>query len=189
MARIALDIDSTLHPYWDLLQRIVRERYGVELPYEDQRDWGVTVLERDAMIHCVEETHTDENILAGEPYDDAVDAVRAWHEQGHWIHITSHRRPQTAKATAGWLERIGLPYDDLHCSFDKVTRCVELGIDVLVDDSPINITRAREAGIVPATIIHPWNEELVERDGVVGARDWAGLKVNVDEVLRELGRG
>jgi uncharacterized protein len=41
---------------------------------------------------------------------------------------------------------------------------VELGIDVLVDDSPVNIVRAREAGIVAATIVHPWNEELVERD-------------------------
>ena len=67
-----------------------------------------------------------------------------------------------------------MPYDDLHCSFDKVPRCVELGIDVLVDDSPVNIAKAREAGIVPATIVHPWNEELVERDGVIGARDWRG---------------
>jgi hypothetical protein len=176
VARIALDIDSTLHQYWDLLQRIVRERYGVELPYEEQRDWGITALERDAVIHCVEETHTDENILAAVPYDDAVETVRDWHEQGHWIHVTSHRRPQTAAATARWLEQIGMPYDDLHCSFDKVARCVELGIHVLVDDSPVNIVRAREAGIVPATIIHPWNEELVERDGVIGARDWLGLR-------------
>ena len=58
MARIALDIDSTLHHYWDLLQRVARERYGVELPYEEQRDWGITALERDAVIHCVEETHS-----------------------------------------------------------------------------------------------------------------------------------
>ena len=76
--------------------------------------------------------------------------------------MTSHRRPQTADATARWLEQIGLPVDDLHCSFDKVSRCVDLGIDVLVDDSPVNIARAREAGIVAATIIHPWNEEVVE---------------------------
>ena len=41
-----------------------------------------------------------------------------------------------------------MPYDDLHCSFDKVTRCVELGIEVLVDDSPVNIAKAREQGIV-----------------------------------------
>ena len=95
VAKIALDIDSTLHHYWDLLQRIVLERYGVELPYEDQTDWGITALERDAVIHCVEETHSDENILAGVPYDDAVETVRDWHEAGHWIHVTSHRRPQT----------------------------------------------------------------------------------------------
>ena len=54
-----------------------------------------------------------------------------------------------------------MPYDDLHCSYDKVTRCVELGIDVLVDDSPVNLENAREQGIVGATIVHPWNEELV----------------------------
>jgi uncharacterized protein len=186
VAKIALDIDSTLHPYWDLLQRVARERYGVELPYEEQRGWGITALERDAVIHCVEETHTDENILAGVPYEGAVETVQEWHAQGHWIHVTSHRRPQAADATARWLERIGLPVDDLHCSFDKVSRCVDLGIDVLVDDSPINIARAREAGIVAATIIHPWNEEIVERDGVIGARDWDGLRERLAPVLERL---
>jgi len=189
VARIALDIDSTLHEYWDLLQRVVKERYGVELPYEDQRDWGITALERDAVVHCVEETHSDENILAGVPYDDAVETVRGWHEAGHWIHVTSHRRPQTADATARWLREIGMPYDDLHCSFDKVSRCVELGIDVLVDDSPVNIARAREAGIVPATIVHPWNVEVVERDGVIGARNWKALRRELDPVLERLNSG
>jgi uncharacterized protein len=186
MAKIALDSDSTLHPYWDLLQRVVRERYGIELPYEEQRDWGITALERDAVIHCVEETHSDENIAAGVPYPDAVETAQAWHRRGHWIHVTSHRRPSTRNATAGWLEAIGMPYDDLHCSFDKVPRCVELGIHVLVDDSPINIAKARAAGIVPATIVHPWNEELVERDGVIGARDWSGLRARLDPVLERI---
>jgi hypothetical protein len=189
VARIALDIDSTLHHYWDLLQRIARERYGVELPYEEQRDWGITVLERDAIVHCVEESHSDENIAAGVPYPDAVETVRAWHEAGHWIHVTSHRRGSTYAATAGWLDRIGMPYDDLHCSFDKVSRCAELGIHVLVDDSPVNIAKARAAGMVPATIVHPWNEELVQRDGVIGARDWKGLKAALDPVLERLDAG
>jgi uncharacterized protein len=186
LAKIALDIDSTIHPYWDLLQRIAWERFGVDLPYEEQRDWGITVLEREQVIECVEETHTDENILAGEPYEGAVETVREWHDQGHWIHVTSHRRPRTAEVTARWLERIGMPVDDLHCSFDKVTRCVELGIDLLIDDSPANIARAREAGIGAATIIHPWNEQVVERDGVIGARDWHGLRAALAPVLRRL---
>jgi uncharacterized HAD superfamily protein len=187
VAKIALDIDSTLHPYWDLLQRVVRERYGVELPYDEQSEWGIRALERDAVIHCVEETHSDENILAGVPYENAVETVRDWHAQGHWIHVTSHRRAQTAEATARWLDRLEMPYDDLHCSFDKVTRCRELGIHVLVDDSPVNIVRAREAGILAATIAHPWNREVVERDGVIAASDWSGLRAKLDPVLEQIG--
>jgi uncharacterized protein len=186
LARIALDIDSTLHHYWDLLQRIARERYGVDLPYEEQRDWGITVLERDAIVHCVEESHSDENIAAGVPYPDAVETVRAWHAAGHWIHVTSHRRRSTYESTGAWLDAIGMPWDDLHCSFDKVTRCVELDIDVLVDDSPVNIAKAREEGIVAATIIHPWNEEIAATDGVIGATDWRGLRTALEPVLERL---
>ncbi len=175
MAKIALDIDSTLHEYWDLLQRVAKERYGVELPYEDQRDWGITVLERDAIVHCVEETHSDENILGAEPYPGAVEAVRAWDCDGHFIQVTSHRRERTRAATAEWLERIGLPHHDLHLSFDKVSRCVEIGIDVLIDDSPVNLLGALEAGIVPATILHPWNRDVCEEEDIVCARDWPEL--------------
>jgi hypothetical protein len=58
---------------------------------------------------------------------------------------------------------------------------------VLVDDSPVNIVRARDAGIVPATIVHPWNAELVEREGVIAARDWAELRAKLSDTLVRLG--
>jgi uncharacterized protein len=187
VARIALDIDSTLHHYWDLLDRIAQERYGIALPYEEQYDWGITALERDALIHCVEETHSDENIAAGVPYPGAVETVRRWHGEGHWIHVTSHRRESTRAATAAWLDAIGMPYHDLHCSFDKVPRCVELGIEVLVDDSPVNLGKAQAEGIVAATIAHPWNEHLLSGDtDVIGGRDWAELSERLEPVLRTL---
>jgi hypothetical protein len=183
LARIALDIDSTLHHYWDLLERIALERHGVALPYSEQSDWGISALPREALIDCVEETHSDLNIVSAEPYPGAVETVAAWHAAGHWIHVTSHRRDRAAPATEQWLEQIGMPYDDLHCSFDKITRCVELGIHVLIDDSPVNIARAREKGIVAATIIHPWNAGAVEQDGVIGAPDWHTLRERLEPVL------
>lgn len=187
MARIALDIDSTLHHYWDLIDRISQERYGVELPYEEQTDWGITLLERDELIACVEETHSDENVLSAVPYPGAVETVAAWSEQGHWIHVTSHRSGRAYTATEQWLGHIGMPYDDLHCSYDKIARCVELGIDVLVDDSPVNLQRARAEGMVAATIVHPWNRDLVEENsGVIGAADWPELRDRLEPVLRQL---
>jgi uncharacterized HAD superfamily protein len=183
VARIALDIDSTLHHYWDLLDDLAQRRFGVSLPYDEQTTWSITQLEPHQLKQLVEETHHHDNVLDAEPYPDAVETVRHWHDRGHWIHITSHRADSARRATEKWLERIGMPYDDLHCSYDKISRCVELGIDVLVDDSPQNLKNAREQGIAGATIIHPWNAELVGEDGIIGARDWTELRVRLDEVL------
>jgi uncharacterized HAD superfamily protein len=187
VARIALDIDSTLHHYWDLLSELSERRYGIPLAYDEQTSWSITKLERDQLQALVQESHSEENVVGAEPYPDAVETVRAWHEQGHWIHVTSHRTTSAHEATERWLERIGMPYDDLHCSYDKVTRCVELGIDVLVDDSPVNLKTAREQGIVGATIVHPWNADVVGEDGIIGARDWRELRARLEPVLADRG--
>ena len=186
MARIAIDIDSTLHHYWDLFRSIVRERFDVDLAYEDQTGWGITNLPQEHVREAVMETHSDANIASAEPYPGAVETVQAWHAQGHWIHVTSHRADSCAPATARWLEDVGIPFDDLHCSWDKVTRCVELGIDVLVDDSPVNLERAQAEGILGATIRHPWNQELDGRDGIVIADDWTGLRELLEPRLERL---
>jgi uncharacterized HAD superfamily protein len=183
MARIALDIDSTLHDYWDLLAELAETRYGVSLPYEEQSGWGITKLEPDQLAALVAETHSAQNILEAEPYPHAVETVRAWHDGGHWIHVTSHRSTDAHGATERWLEQIGMPYDDLHCSYDKIARCVELEIDVLVDDSPVNLERAREEGIICATIIHPWNADLAGREGVIAGHDWRELRSLLAPVL------
>jgi uncharacterized HAD superfamily protein len=184
MARIALDIDSTLHHYWDLLDGLAQQHFGIRLPYEEQRDWGITQLEPGQLKRVIEESHSDENIEQAEPYPDAVETVARWHREGHWIHITSHRAKRTRQATERWLARIGMPYDDLHCSYDKVTRCVELDIDLLVDDSPVNLESAREQGILGATIIHPWNAGIVDQHRIFGGTDWSDLANRLEPVLR-----
>jgi hypothetical protein len=181
--RIAIDIDSTLHHYWDRLSDSARRRFGIELPYEEQFDWGITRLKPQQLQVCIEDTHRDDEILGSEPYPGAVEAVNAWHEQGHFIHITSHRSEGCRAATAAWLERIGLRYDDLHCSFDKIARCVELEIDLLVDYCPVNFQRALEAGMLAATIRHPWNEDVCDAEDVICGADWAELRAKLEPVV------
>jgi len=186
--RIAIDIDSTLHHYWDRLSDAALRRFGIDLPYEEQLDWGITRLRPDQLKLCIEETHGTEAILAGRPYPDAVETVTRWRADGHFIHITSHRDPLAHDATARWLERIAVPYDDLHCSADKVGRCIELGIELLIDDSPHNLLGALEHGIVVATIAHPWNRDLCEEEDIICAEDWRGLAAKLDPLLRRRDR-
>jgi FMN phosphatase YigB (HAD superfamily) len=183
--RIALDIDSTLHHYWDRLSDAALRRFGIDLPYEEQFDWGITRLRSDQLEVVIAETHCDESILSGDPYPGAVETVRTWHEQGHFIHVTSHRAQACRPATDAWLRHIGLPFDDLHCSYDKVARCVDLRIDMLIDDSPSNLLAALDHGIVAATIEHPWNQEVCETEDIISASDWPTLSQRLEPVLRD----
>jgi len=181
--RIAVDIDSTLHHYWDQLAIVAKRRFGVDLPYDEQHTWTIARLRPEQLRACVAETHREVNVLKAEPYPGAVEVIKAWHDAGHFIHITSHRSTDAHDATVRWLEQIGLAHDELYCSWDKVTRCQEIEIDVLIDDSPVNLMRAGEVGITPATILHPWNRELCEEEDIVCAPDWPTLAQRLEPLL------
>jgi len=181
--RIAIDIDSTLHHYWDVLSAAAQRRFGIDLPYDRQYTWGISRLRDEQLSRCIADTHAPAVIAAARPYADAVQTVNAWHGDGHFIHITSHRAEHCHAATGAWLTAIGLRHDELYCSYDKLARCREIGIDLLVDDSPVNILGALEHGIHAATITHPWNRDVCEDEDVTAAPDWATLAVALAPVL------
>lgn len=178
--RIGIDIDSTLHHYWDQFSAIVLERHGIHLPYEGQETWHIDKLSPDEVTAVIAATHSEPHISDAVPYEGAVEAINRWADDGHFIHITSHRTTDAHDATTAWLDSIGLSYDELYCSYDKITRCREIGIDLLIDDSPVNIERAIGEGITAATILHPWNREVCARLPVVAAEDWPALKAGLD---------
>ncbi|HEX2103873.1 MAG TPA: hypothetical protein VHF51_09490 [Solirubrobacteraceae bacterium] len=181
--RIAIDIDSTLHHYWPLLSAAAKRRFGIDLPYEQQFTWDISRLRTEQVRVCVQDTHTDEAIAAAEPYPHAVETVNAWHDAGHWIHVTSHRAEGCHVATQRWLDAIGLRHHELYCSYDKIARCREIGIDLLIDDSPKNLLRALDAGMLAATLRHPWNHDVCEEEDVICADDWPQLARRLEPVL------
>ena len=61
---------------------------------------------------------------------------------------------------------------------------MELDIELLIDDSPENLARAIDNGIMVATISHPWNRDLCEEEDVICASDWQGLAAGLEPVLR-----
>src|SRR3954462_12607038 len=101
--RIAIDIDSTLHHYWPLLDAAAKRRFGVELPYDRQFTWAISRLREEQLRVCVADTHSDDAIANAEPYPHAVETVNGWHEEGHFIHVTSHRASTaTRRRRRGW---------------------------------------------------------------------------------------
>jgi uncharacterized HAD superfamily protein len=181
--RIAIDIDSTLHHHWPLVAAAAKRRFGVDLPYEQQLPSAARALSDEQLRECIEDTHSDAAIAGARPYAHAVETVNGWYDAGHRIHITSHRAERSLGATRRWLDDIGLRHHELYCGSDKVTHCREIGIDLLVDDSPQNLLRALDAGIRAATLRHPWNEDVCKVPEVICAADWLELARVVEPVL------
>jgi hypothetical protein len=181
--RIAIDIDSTLHHHWPLVAAAAKRRFGVHLPYEQQFASATRRLSEEQLRVCIEDTHSDAAIAGARPYPHAVETVNRWYEAGHFIHVTSHRAQRSLTATRRWLDDIGLRHHELFCGYDKVARCRQIGIDLLIDDSPSTLLRALDAGIVAAALRHPWNEQVCDASHVTCAADWRELARVLEPVL------
>jgi hypothetical protein len=64
-----------------------------------------------------------------------------------------------------------------------VTRARELEIALLIDDSPVNLVNALDHGIAAATLIHPWNRDVIEEEDVIAADDWIELERKLKDFL------
>ena len=181
--RIAIDIDSTLHDHWPLVAAAAKRRYGIELPYDDQLPSTTRRLSEAQLRACVEDTHADEAVAGARPYPDAVETVNRWSAAGHEIHIMSHRPQRSLVATRRWLDAIGLRCHAVHAGEDKVADARRLGMGLLIDDTPETLIRALDAGLLAATLRHPWNAHLCDRGDIVCARDWPELARALEPVL------
>ena len=148
-----------------------KRRFGVDLPYEQQVTWHIGRLRPEQVHACIVETHAEADVLSAEPYPGAVDTVTPLARGGPLHpHHDPPRRPSAHGATERWLERIGLAYDELYCSLDKVTRCRRSASTCSIDDSPVNLAAGdRRRASRGATIVHPWNRDLIEEEDVIAA--------------------
>lgn len=181
---VAIDVDSTLHDYWEQFSAAAMQLHGVDLPYADQRAWSVDALTPSQVREVVEATHADEAISAAIAYPGAADAISRWKAGGHEILITTHRRPGAHDVTAAWLHEQGIPFDGLRCGWEKVDHCSDVGVALLIDDAPSNLEGALGRGIAVATIRHPWNRDLLDaRPEITHADDWLALHLALEPML------
>jgi hypothetical protein len=155
--RIIVDIDNTL---WYLAPELWEElkKVNPQMPPPDQ--WGTRASLEKYMplkeffrvlkiIHMRQETYP--------PFPESQYFLNALKERGFYIVIASHRSQDSYGPTVNWLKKHQLLFDEVHLSYDKSV--LFSGSLVLVDDSPINLDKAVEAGLLGTGLIYPWNEK------------------------------
>lgn len=157
MKKIAVDIDNTLWDFspvfWERLQRIDP---GIMPPADWTRwDFWENHVTKKQVYRAVKEIHLEQERF--QPFDDAEPFLETLKERGFYIIIASHREAETHDATMRWLRANGLMYDEIHLSNDKSILFRDLC--AVVDDSPLVLDKAKEAGIVGVGLRRPWNAQ------------------------------
>jgi HAD superfamily hydrolase (TIGR01509 family) len=152
---IVVDIDNTL---WDFAPVLYEHLAAVSpnIPAVDR--WGEWEfweddLDSKTFYRILKTIHMKQEEFV--PYEDARPFLMALREDGFHIIIASHRESDSAGPTRRWLDRYGLPYDQIHLSNDKSV-LFDQSV-AIVDDSPSTLEKARKAGLVRAGLRRPWN--------------------------------
>jgi hypothetical protein len=156
--KIIVDIDNTLWPFAPVLYEYLREVSPAIAPVEEWGAWKFWERDMDSktFYKVLKRIHMSQEEFA--PYEHAQWFLSSLKERGFSILIASHREKESHGPTERWLRKYDLYFDELHVLNDK-SKLFD-GVFGVVDDSPITLTKAAEAGLVATGLLFPWNEGL-----------------------------
>lgn len=128
MAKIAVDIDSTLYdfetPAREAFTKLSAERGERSIlrgAYDPWTEWRspADACGIEIWLEAIALCHANDVILAQTPYNGAVETCQALANEGHELLYISNRAVETADATHEWLQEWNFPVDE------NITEAVE----------------------------------------------------------------
>lgn len=176
MARIGVDLDGVCYGFTDSLRRYMVDHKGYDpkdLPDSTcwdfhKVDWGWTTAE--FLEHFAAGVDAGVVFLHGDPEEGAVKYIQQLKNDGHTIHIITHRAVGTKSVqnTGEWLAREGIVFDSLTFSADKTI----VKTDFFIEDNVDNYNALEEAGVEVVLYDRPWNQYAEHAYRVSGWEDF-----------------
>jgi phosphoglycolate phosphatase-like HAD superfamily hydrolase len=175
---LGLDVDSTIWNPTPWICEAVHDITGGELDLESCTTWThvLDVYGEEAATEIYTRVLSPDRVREREPYPGSTEVLRDLQQQGIRIHFITHNWDPEAMTPhlEPWLKKHFGPDIGLTVTVeDKLGILDSLGAFGMVDDRPDTIARVADAGLWAATMIQPWNRELVaERADVYGFENW-----------------
>lgn len=109
----------------------------------------------------------------------AYEIINKLHNENNDIYFITSRdfttyendnKDKMQSAVKKWINKNKIPYEDIIFAADKVSVCKSLGIDIMIEDSPINIPLISEH--IPVICFnHPYNEKINNKN-VIRCYSW-----------------
>lgn len=176
---LGLDVDSTV---WDLTAWVcdaVFDVTGERLDPDSLSTWThvLDAYGEEAAMEIYTRALSPKRVGERLPYPGSPEVLRALQkERGVRIHFITHNWDPEAMTPClePWLrEHFGPDVGLTVTTEDKLGILEDLGAFGMVDDRPETIERVSDAGLWAATMIQPWNRELVAaHPKITGFESW-----------------
>ncbi len=175
---LACDVDSTI---WDLTAWVceaVLDVTGERLDPETITTWThvLDAYGEEAATEIYTRVLSPERVRERVPYPGSTEVLRELQERGVRIHFITHNWDPEAMTPhlEPWLKKHFGPDIGLTITVeDKLGILDHLDAFGMVDDRPETLARVADASLWAATLLQPWNRDLVaEHPGVHGFASW-----------------
>ena len=184
--RLGIDLDGVVANFTKGWMTLYNRDFGTDLRAEDSQDWGDLV----GLTHFrnMGEFWRWSSDLDGhsvfwylEAFPGAIESLQGLADDGHDIVIITTKPRFAIDDTHDWIERQGIPTDEVHIIEDKwLVDC-----DVYLDDGPHVLPGLvkNRPGRTVCRFIRPWNDSL---EGAIDVCDFDEFRDVVDRV-RDVG--
>lgn len=187
MARIAVDVDSTLYdfetPAREAFQKLADERNdktlfrGLYVPWTEWRS-PADACGLDDWLTVIDMVHEPESILAQEPFAGSASVLQALEDEGHELLYITSRKSACHEATAQWLDD-HFPEGEVICSGSDKSQHLA-NCQYLIDDRPKTLVEfiydfsafEREA----FGLMYEYNRALTDINHIYLAPSWEGIR-------------
>lgn len=190
--KIYVDVDDVIAKTIEMYIRTVDEEFGKTVPLEEIRTFDLRVsfeLTDREFGRLFELAHQPDRLMAYEPVEGAVSALRAWRERGHEIHIVTGRPTAALEPTLAWLREREIPFDSF-TMVDKYNRetsdrsiavskdeLAARSYDLAVEDSvEMALFLAEKMQVTTALVNRPWNRSCPGHGNLVRCEDWTAVR-------------
>lgn len=192
---IYVDFDDCLCETARNFSKLVKELFGMIVPYEDIRFFDLQrtfSLTQEQYEHMMTEAHQPDVLLSYEETPGASAVVNEWIDSGHNVSVITGRPESSYEASREWLDRHGLERVTLYClnkygrdSFIKnsdfnleIEDYYKMHFDYAVEDSPAAFRFFEHLpGLKVMVYDRPWNRQCVfPGEGYFRCYDWHTIR-------------
>lgn len=157
---VGVDIDNVIADTEKSLRRLLFDERGIRLDREDISSYsleGIAGIGREDLSFLLDRFNNGGIFLDVEPIEGARETILRLKER-HRIVLVTSRPEKVAFITREWLDRNGIPYDELH--FASKTKLNGIPYDLFLEDQDNFAYEIADEGTFVLLFDAPWNRSV-----------------------------